>query len=837
MILLERDGLIDRLNRLLDGCASGAGRVALLTGEAGVGKTSVVDAFALSAGQGARVLRGACEDLSTPDPLGPLYDLARDAQWDMVRLEQNAPRLALFSAALEAFETPGQATIVIIEDLHWADDATLDFVRFLGRRIGRSHILLVVTGRHDAAKGRRRLRRAISEVPSETVARIEVPLLSEAAVRRLAAMAGKAPDAIYQVTAGNAFFVTELLQADASGGLPETVRDAVLVRAERLSAAARDALDAVSVFSRYAETAVLEQMLGPSTARDLGECLSAGLLCAVGDSFAFRHEVARRAVESALSEPARCALNRQALRALQRSDGVAVARLVHHAVAACDVAVVRELAMAAADEAAQLGAHHEAASHLQAAFDVMDGSDPAARAMVLERLAFEYHLIGRMSDALAAVEQARRIHAVLGDAVREGDCLRWLSRYSYLAGDRRGADAFGAEALRLLETQPADVELAMAYSNRAQLAMLADLPDEALLFGRRAIKLAVRFGRTDIRCHAENNVGTAMQWTDAAEARKHLATSLETALALKLEEHAARAYTNLGCIEMNLLDYGRADAFLRAGIDYCAERDLDTWRDYMRGWLAELLLRRGQWDAAAETARMVLDNEQAAPLARYPAGMALARLRLRRGDPIGLLFGELTQFLDRGKEFQRLTPFAALMAERAWLGGDDAGAALQLVDEAMAMTPARVTRDDLPLWRGLLTGKAPPDFPIAPDAPYERGLRLLFGDADEQQEALAIFTKLGAHAVVRHATCILRSNGVSVPRGPYRSARENRAGLTARQMDVLRLVGRGLSNKAIANALAISPKTVDHHVSAIIGKLAVGSRNEAALLARERGLI
>ncbi|WP_292065332.1 AAA family ATPase [Mesorhizobium sp.] len=272
-MLLERQTQLRQLEALLADTMQGRGRVAALSGEAGAGKTALVEAFVDRMGvdrvgvdrpvQGVILLRSACEDLSIPDPLGPLYDLAREAQWELPRAidDRQGQRLPLFSDALDVFEAKGPS-LLIIEDLHWADDATLDFVRFLGRRFANSHILLLVTARTDRSEGQMRVRRALGEIPAGNVMRIEVPLLSEAAVSSLAEQAGRDGGAIYRASAGNAFFVTELLAAEGDTALPASVRDAVLARAERLSPGARSMLDAVSVFPRRADAWALSGLCG-----------------------------------------------------------------------------------------------------------------------------------------------------------------------------------------------------------------------------------------------------------------------------------------------------------------------------------------------------------------------------------------------------------------------------------------------------------------------------------------------------------------------------------------------------------------------------------------------
>ncbi|WP_245467428.1 AAA family ATPase, partial [Mesorhizobium sp. M7A.F.Ca.CA.003.01.2.1] len=845
IMLLERQTQLEQLDGLLAEAARGRGSVVALSGEAGAGKTALVEAFVAGAAKATRILRSACEDLSIPDPLGPLYDLAREAQWAMPQAidARQGQRLPLFSGALDVFETRTQPTLLVIEDLHWADDATLDFVRFLGRRIANTHILVLLTARTDRSEGQARVRRALGEIPSGNVARIDVPLLSEAAVLSLASAAGRDGDAIYRVTAGNAFFVTELLCADNEMTPPASVRDAVVARAERLSAGARSMLDAVSVFPRRADAWALQGLCGVASAGQLAECVSNGLLDDLGDGYAFRHEIARRAIEMMLTTSYRRLFNQRALSALLENGGVATARLVHHAVEAHNFEAVREFAPIAAREASRVGAHRDAAGYYEVALRQADTLPVEERAGLYEQYAFECHLIARIDEAIKAQEQARALQKALGNTLKEGDSLRWLSRFAYLLGDRPAADLFGAQAVALLEAVPASAELAMAYSNLSQLAMLAERLDETLSLGGRAIELAEQLDRQDVVCHALNNVGAAEQWLDLASSRLHLARSLEIALEQNFQEHAARAFTNCACGEINQLGYSQAQSFLDRGIDYCVENDLATWRDYMRGVRAQLLLRQGYWNEAAAEALDVISNDQATALVRYPALVALVKLRLRRGDPSAEpLLAEMNRFLERGAELQRLLPYAAIVAEQAWLGEAEIAEALRLIDLAETLSPTRAMFAELASWRQILSAgsdagdtagmAAPYRMLLAGDwqgaaavwadlnAPYERALALAQGDEPAQRAALEIFETLGAKPVASHVREIMRRNGViRIARGPRQTTRANSAGLTQRQMEVLQLIERGFSNKRIAEHLTISPKTVDHHVSAVLGKL------------------
>ncbi len=846
MTLIERGTQLDQLEALLTEALNGSGRVVALVGEAGAGKTALMEVFAARAKARVRILRGACEDLSIADTLAPLYDLANEAGWPLERdLGGGHDRIPLFGRALDALS--GHPTLVVIEDVHWADDATLDFIRFFGRRIANRYVLLLLTARTDGSEVQRRARRAVSDIPSDRLTRIDVPMLSEAAVIDLAKTSGQDGRALFSATAGNAFYVTECLRAD--GGLPpSSIRDAVLARAERLPDAARAVLDAASVFPRAAEADLLEALC-PDAAAGLTDCLAAGLLEARDRGYAFRHEIARRSVELDVPEPRRRALNARLLSALRGRSEMPFARLVHHAREAGDDAAVRDLAPDAARQASRLGAHRQALGYYQVLLEQADAFAVEYRADLFERFAFESHVTGGMSQAIAAQAEARRLRASLHDAIGEGACLRWLSRLSYLAGDREAADRYGQAAVAVLEPAGPSATLAMAWSNLSQLAMLGGHGADALVSGERAIAMAETFGRADIVCHALNNIGVGLEWRNPDAGRAYLDRALTVARDGGFDEEVARIYTNRGCLELENHALDDAARFLRDGIDYCTERDLDTWRFYMLGCLAQARLFQGRWDEAGMTAFTVVANAQATPLMRFPAVVALARLRLRRGDPDAVsLIDELYLFLDKGREFPRLAACATVVAEQAWLEGRDPAPALRLIDEAMEVAPEGYGLGELVMWRLLLVpDDVLPPLPIV--TPYDR---ILAGDwtgaakasrdlgmpyetalaltVCGRVEALAIFDGLGARVASRRACQGLRAAGVVVPVAPHRNEQ-----LTAREHEVLSLIARGESNKTIARSLNISPKTVDHHVSAVLRKLDAASRSQAAARARDAG--
>ena len=862
--LLERSGELGALRaELATVRATGTGRLVMIAGDAGIGKTALVRAFCAELGT-TRVLSGACDALLTPRPLGPLADIAEQTGGELAVAVDDGATAGDLLAALVRETRRRPPTVLVLEDLHWADQVTLDVLRLLGRRSEAAPALVVGTFRDDELGRAHPLRVVLGELPTTGRRRIDLRPLSAMAVEALAAPLGIAAGDLHTWTAGNPFFVTETL---AAGGttIPTSVRDAVLARAARLDAGARAVLDAVSVSPLRIEHGLLEALVGDQLA-DLEQCLTSGMLRTERDGIGFRHEIARAAVEDALPLDQSVALHRKAFRALTQRPRTQqdLARIAHHAEAAGDGDAVLRYASLAAEQAAALGAHREAAAQFGRALRHADRIDGGQRAALLERRSYECYLTNALDDAIDACREALEERRRQGDRLREGDAHRRLSRFlQRRAGANAECRAEARRAVELLEGLPAGPELAMAWSTMSQLAMVGDDTEGARRWGEQARSLAERLGETETVVHALNNLGTAELSDGLMVGVGKLERSLSLAREAGLDDHVARAHSNLVSSGVELRDFALAERHLEVGVAFCRERDLESTGLVLEGWRARLALDQGRWEPAAEAAGAVLGRSGAPAPARILALMVVGRLRARRGhgDPWGPL--DDAAALARGtEEIQWIGPVAAARAEARWLEGADA-LALAETEDALARATAHRRPwaiGELRAWRRRcgVGGEAerpaeaePFDLELsgrhaqaaaaweALGCPYDAAMALAAGDDEAlQRRALAVVQGLGAARAGARIARTLRERGVrNVPQGPRASTRENVAGLTARELEVLTLLDAGLRNAEIAQRLVLSARTVEHHVSAILGKLSVRTRTEAVLEARRLGVL
>jgi DNA-binding CsgD family transcriptional regulator/tetratricopeptide (TPR) repeat protein len=862
-VLLERTDQLSALGDALDAVtARGSGSVVFVGGEAGAGKTVLLQAFCDERRSSARILWGACEGLLTPGPLGPFFDVAEVTRGELEDLVSREARPHQVTAALVRELAGGRATILVLEDLHWADEATLDVLRLLARKVEAVPTLVLASYRDDELDRAHPLTLVLGELATaRAVTRLAVPPLSEEAVEELAEPYGIDGADLHRRTNGNPFYVTEVLAA-GTGEIPHTVRDAVLARVARLSHPAGRLLEAIAIATPQAEIWLLEALASPELDH-LEECLASGMVASQPDGVGFRHELARLAVEEALAPNRRVALHRAAAAALGGQPGRAAdpARIAHHADRASDGDGVLAFAPAAAARAASLGAHREAAAQYERALRFADALAPAEQARLLEHRAYEGYLIGELDGAIAAQERALALRRALDDPLLEGDCLRSLSRLYRFLGRTETAAGTGLRAVARLEALAPGRELALAYANLGHLYTTAVDAEEATAWNAKALALGQRLDDGQVLAYALTNIGAVEVFTGAPDAPAQLERSLELALRAGLEEHAGRAHLNLVWWPLRVRRYDVVDRHLEAGLEYCAERGLDLWRLFLVACRARVELDRGLWAQAAESAAEVLRDRRTWPVPRLFALTVLALVRARRGDPdVWPPLDEALALAEPTGELQRLGPVAAARAEAAWLEGrheavaGETETALELavrrrapwVTGALACARRRcglaeaIEATVADPYAAELAGESERAAQLwtALGCPYESALALsgAVGD-DAVRRAFEELQRLGARPAAAIVGRRLRERGVrGLPRGPRAATRDNPAGLTAREVEVLELVGEGLRNADIAARLFLSEKTVGHHVSAILRKLGVRTRGEAAAEAQRLGI-
>lgn len=849
--LLEREELLG----LLDEARLEGGRLVFVGGEAGVGKTALIRE--LCARSRARLLAGACENLTAPSPLGPFADIADRAGGQLADVLAGGAHARDAARAVLA-ELDG-STILVLEDVHWADEATLDALRVLGRRIDGVDGLVLATYRDDEIEGEHPLRVVLGQLASSPgVSRATVPRLSLDAVRELAWPSGADGEAIYRLTLGNAFYVTEIL-ASGAASLPQTVRDAVLARVAALEPPARSLLDVAALVPGRTELWLLEAV-ARAELEHLDGCLAAGVLREDGDGVAFRHELARLACESAIPAARRRALHASLTTALAIPPARAPdpARLAHHAEESGDAAAVLEYAPLAGRLASAAGAHREAVGQYARALRHADGLGPAGRAPLVVEYAYELYVTGRSLESIEARLEAVQLFRAAGDRIAEGRALAGLALPYVRTGQIAAAEETSRAALAALEPLPASRELANAYATQAYLRMLSGDNEEGVAWGEKALATAEALGDSDGVTFALDMIGAS--YVMAGEIDRgvaHLERSLGVGRDAGLEFQVSATLGMLGTGLGEMYELERAERYLREHIEFTEEHDL--WPQYSRSWLALVHVYRGRWDEGAELAHDVLGR--AHDTSRIGALVAIGRVRARRGDPDAMtVLDEALELSTAGGQLQRLGHVHAARAEAAWLAGDPARA----LAEARAAYPLAVEKrhfwfaGELAYWQWKAGAvDAWPDWVAEPyrlrlqgslalaaeawqarGCPYEAARALAdSGDETHLRDALARLEALGARPSAATVRKTLRLLGAKVPRGPRSSTRANPHGLTTRELDVLRRVAAGRRNADIAAELVVSRRTVDHHVSAILRKLGVRSRGDAARAAAELDLL
>ena len=860
LTLLEREDLISALSARLEEARSGIGSLVLLAGEAGSGKTSVTRLFKREAGERALTLMGACDPLSTPRPMSPLLDYAADEESGLQQLFDGDPEnIEVFNRVLDRIRHTIRPIIMIAEDIHWADQATLDFLRFVGRRIETAKAVVLCTYRDDEVASDHPLLPVLGQLlPLPTTHRLEVPALTEAAVGQLALESTVDPAELHRVTGGNAFYVTEIL---AGGGtLPPTVQDAVLARVSRLDRQPRAVVEAVSIAPRSLRVDHAMHLIAASAAQ-VDSAVASGVIEGATNDLRFRHELARTAVEASLPPARRHTLHRKMIALLLEEDPLDHARLAHHAIHADEPHLVVEHAPSAARAASQRGAHKEAISFYEAALTQSGLIEPDEVAAIRVEMSQELRIVDRPAEALEHAEKAVDHYRDTRQREKLSTALIRVATARWSVNDRAGARDATDESIAILSSGEPSGELAYAHYSSAHFHMLSRHVQPALDDVRRALQIGTDTGDIESVWSARMVEGCIrIVGGEPAQGLATLERVLSEAEQRGDQRKVAVALGMLGSGGGEARLYERAVRYLERSIAHGLEHDEDYGVAYSRAWLARVLFEQGRWDQAIDVARLV---EKTAPnpegIAMVTALGALGRVQVRQGDSTAR--GTLSSVLlaEPRHELQHVWSPVCGMAELHWLSGRTREMT-QVLERAYGRamdTDSEWARGEVGYWMWKSGAMSePPDDAAEPytlqmqgrwrDAadvwgeigcPYEVALSLSEGDIHAMLESLSIFDDLGAKPAATLVRSRLRSLGVeAIPRGPRHETSSNPAGLTARQLEVLGAIVDGLSNAEIADELFISKKTVEHHVSAIYSKLGVDTRTRAISTAMDLGI-
>ena len=864
MALIEREDLLNVLTEKFSSISQADGHCILISGESGIGKTSLIKEFSKILNNESRLYIGRCDSLFTPRPLAPIYDIALQMGSDI--WEENdyeGDRARLFNKFLNNIINHEVPVVIVFEDIHWADEATLDFIKFLARRISNLHCLFVLTYRDNEVHAHHPLKNVLGELSADTVTRVQIPPLSRQAVENLANKKGFDGADVYKITGGNPFYVSEIL-ASYSDGIPQNVSDSILSVYNHLNNDAKKVWQILSVAPSSFEIKYLKKIL-PFFATAIESCLDRRILIMEEGKIYFKHELFRRTVEASLSSFMKSALNKRILELLLKcfEKDNEIERIIHYAKNANENDLIVKYAPLAAKKAAHLGSHFESCKLYLLSIKNYQGNDYRLINQLYESYAYECYLTNQIVEAIIYMEKLLFSWTEKKKNEEIGNCLRFLSRLWWFNGSKFKAELYAHQSIKVLENEPASRVKAMSYSNMSQLKMLSGEFDECIFWGQKAINMAFNLSDDEILCHALNNIGSVQmgQLITNQKGLDLLKQSLEIALKNAYDEHASRAYINLVNGAVRTWNFEVATKYIDLGSQYCRERDIEMGTTYLLLCRAWLDLETGHWDNALLVTEKLLQNANLPIIIRIGALIVFSTVKMRRGEKnVEHLLIEAKEKAFDTCEIQRVVPSIVALLEYEWITGieiienRDIDSVIEEVNKGGKSFDCseffywlfKTRKRQLQLneiFEGYKSAKKSDvikasTFWESIGCTYKQALLLFNGNEIDKRKAMTIVQKLGADAIFEKMKEEMKASGVKrIPRGIRKTTKSNMAFLTIRELNVLQLIKEELKNREIAERLYISPKTVDHHVSSILFKLDVRSRLSAIQKATDLGIV
>ena len=937
------------LEDLVRQAGDGQPQFAVIAGEAGIGKTRLMDHVAdRHAESGARVLRTTCVELGAEGlPLAPVTAALRQLIGDLgvagvCELLPNAdpllrllPELGaadaghdsqgrlfeLFGVLLQRLGTD-RPLMLLVDDLQWADRSTRELLGMLARTLRTGRVVVITAYRSDAVDRRHPLRPFLADLERlPRVHRVVLPRLSRAETTELIAVALAAPpdghlvDRVYERSDGNPLYAEELARAVDTSAVPETLRDLLSRQIEALPAPAARLVRLAAVGGQRTPHDLLVAASGATETdvlRALQAATDAQVLLADGEWYAFRHGMIREVALDGVLPGERHRLHRRYAEALETDPRLVppdrlAAELAHHWYGARDPAKALPALLHAAEAAERINAHAEQALTLARALEVWPRVPEEAlpsdldRGALWERTVVAATWAGEHLQAIDLVDRALAELDPTNDPERVATLLGLRGMSLHNLG-RDGAVTSLREARDVLPASPSAARARVLDLLSAVLVLTGD-PQEARTVSAEAMRTAASVSDEDTEANAQITLGVAMfllgehdegiGLIDGARAR---ALSRSDAI------RHTRACVNLADVCLQRGEFDAATVCAREGLHSVAAAGVArTLGALLRLSIARALTALGRWSEADAECTVALDVD---PPGRFASQVYVLRgdLALARGDLAGarrhLSLAQTT--LDGGSwavpeaaaavrldaeialregrpavaaalvagTLPTIAAAGATAAPYAWtlvvLGAAISTAAQRshaaddtisgLTDELKAT--AAYLPSTTPLWQAYArqfaaeTGHAPWAEVVAAwddlDAAYAAARArvraaesaLAAGDRACAQRwlngAADVAASLGAATLLEEVTLLAASARVTIGGAPAEVVGPGRArdlGLTNREIDVLRLVSAGRSNRQIGEQLFISAKTVSVHVTNILAKLGVGSRGEAAATA------